>query len=173
MAASRSAPELVTGIIGAIVESSSHVIVGENTGTLVGSSTFNLLFVLAICCFFTKVGSTCLEQSDENRSFQGELSLSSWSLLRDISFYVLAIVLCMVIYLDETIVWWEAVILLDIYAWCSLHIVLIECYCCSYCVLMAFNAQLRQVLGERALCGSEPVTATVEQNHENGAVMVR
>ncbi|XP_061664310.1 sodium/potassium/calcium exchanger 2-like isoform X2 [Syngnathoides biaculeatus] len=104
MAAGGSAPELFTSIIGVFI---SHSNVG--IGTIVGSAVFNILFVIGMCAIFSKE----------------ILNLTWWPLFRDVSFYILDLVLLIVFFLDNIISVWESVTLLSGYA--------------AYVVFMKFN----------------------------------
>jgi K+-dependent Na+/Ca+ exchanger-like protein len=91
MAAGGSAPELFTSIIGVFLTKSD-----VGVGTIVGSAVFNVLFVIAACAFASaKV-----------------LSLTAWPLMRDTFFYSVALMLLVGFFSDETIMWWEALILI-------------------------------------------------------------
>ncbi|XP_072314570.1 sodium/potassium/calcium exchanger 2-like isoform X2 [Eucyclogobius newberryi] len=95
MAAGGSAPELFTSIIGVFI---SHSNVG--IGTIVGSAVFNILFVIGMCAIFSKE----------------ILNLTWWPLFRDVSFYILDLIMLIVFFLDNTIAIWESVLLLSAYA---------------------------------------------------------
>ncbi|XP_031424873.1 sodium/potassium/calcium exchanger 1-like isoform X2 [Clupea harengus] len=94
MAAGGSAPELFTSLIGVFI---SHSNVG--IGTIVGSAVFNILFVIGMCALFSRT----------------LLHLTWWPLFRDVSFYILSLLLLIVFFLDSTIHWWESAILLLAY----------------------------------------------------------
>ncbi|KAM9834103.1 sodium/potassium/calcium exchanger 2-like isoform X4 [Syngnathus typhle] len=104
MAAGGSAPELFTSIIGVFI---SHSNVG--IGTIVGSAVFNILFVIGMCAIFSKE----------------ILNLTWWPLFRDVSFYILDLILLIVFFLDNFISVWESVTLLSGYA--------------AYVIFMKFN----------------------------------
>ncbi|XP_077355720.1 sodium/potassium/calcium exchanger 2 isoform X3 [Festucalex cinctus] len=104
MAAGGSAPELFTSIIGVFI---SHSNVG--IGTIVGSAVFNILFVIGMCAIFSKE----------------ILNLTWWPLFRDVSFYILDLVLLIVFFLDNFISVWESITLLSGYA--------------AYVIFMKFN----------------------------------
>uniref|UniRef100_A0AAV2KQ39 Sodium/calcium exchanger membrane region domain-containing protein n=1 Tax=Knipowitschia caucasica TaxID=637954 RepID=A0AAV2KQ39_KNICA len=95
MAAGGSAPELFTSIIGVFI---SHSNVG--IGTIVGSAVFNILFVIGMCAIFSKE----------------ILNLTWWPLFRDVSFYILDLIMLIIFFLDNIIAVWESVILLSAYA---------------------------------------------------------
>nr|XP_046236593.1 sodium/potassium/calcium exchanger 2-like isoform X2 [Scatophagus argus] len=105
MAAGGSAPELFTSIIGVFI---SHSNVG--IGTIVGSAVFNILFVIGMCAIFSKE----------------ILNLTWWPLFRDVSFYILDLILLIIFFLDNFISVWESVVLLSGYA--------------AYVIFMKFNS---------------------------------
>uniref|UniRef100_A0A914WC14 Sodium/calcium exchanger membrane region domain-containing protein n=1 Tax=Plectus sambesii TaxID=2011161 RepID=A0A914WC14_9BILA len=94
MAAGGSAPEFFTSVIGVFIAQDNVGI-----GTIVGSATFNILCVLACCTLFSR----------------GVLHLTWWPLFRDVSFYILALALLVVFFLDEQIRWYEALVMFIIY----------------------------------------------------------
>nr|XP_043876871.1 sodium/potassium/calcium exchanger 2-like isoform X6 [Solea senegalensis] len=95
MAAGGSAPELFTSIIGVFI---SHSNVG--IGTIVGSAVFNILFVIGMCAIFSKE----------------ILNLTWWPLFRDVSFYILDLIMLIIFFLDNIISMWESIVLLSAYA---------------------------------------------------------
>lgn len=95
MAAGGSAPELFTSIIGVFIAFSDVGI-----GTIVGSAVFNILFVIGMCALFSKT----------------ILHLTWWPLFRDCTFYSISLVALILFFLDEKIEWYEAALLLLIYA---------------------------------------------------------
>uniref|UniRef100_M4A1Z2 Sodium/potassium/calcium exchanger 2-like n=1 Tax=Xiphophorus maculatus TaxID=8083 RepID=M4A1Z2_XIPMA len=105
MAAGGSAPELFTSIIGVFI---SHSNVG--IGTIVGSAVFNILFVIGMCAIFSKE----------------ILNLTWWPLFRDVSFYILDLIMLIIFFLDNIITIWESVTLLSAYA--------------AYVIFMKFNS---------------------------------
>ncbi|XP_070848771.1 sodium/potassium/calcium exchanger 2-like isoform X7 [Chaetodon trifascialis] len=107
MAAGGSAPELFTSIIGVFI---SHSNVG--IGTIVGSAVFNILFVIGMCAIFSKE----------------ILNLTWWPLFRDVSFYILDLILLIIFFLDNIISVWESVTLLSGYA--------------AYVIFMKFNGKV-------------------------------
>ncbi|XP_058025849.1 sodium/potassium/calcium exchanger 2 isoform X2 [Ahaetulla prasina] len=109
MAAGGSAPELFTSLIGIFI---SHSNVG--IGTIVGSAVFNILFVIGMCALFSKQ----------------ILHLTWWPLFRDVSFYILDLILLIIFFLDNFIRWWESLILLTAYI--------------SYVTFMKFNGQVEE-----------------------------
>ncbi|KAL4006552.1 F-box and leucine-rich repeat protein 3 [Sarotherodon galilaeus] len=107
MAAGGSAPELFTSIIGVFI---SHSNVG--IGTIVGSAVFNILFVIGMCAIFSKE----------------ILNLTWWPLFRDVSFYILDLILLIIFFLDNVISMWESITLLTGYA--------------AYVIFMKFNSNV-------------------------------
>jgi len=91
MAAGGSAPELFTSIIGVFIAVSDVGI-----GTIVGSAVFNVLFVIAACAFASATA----------------LKLTAWPLIRDTTFYSIALFVLVAFFTDDYIQWWEALILL-------------------------------------------------------------
>eukprot|EP00079_Xenopus_tropicalis_P039500 XP_017953271.1 PREDICTED: sodium/potassium/calcium exchanger 2 [Xenopus tropicalis] len=94
MAAGGSAPELFTSLIGVFI---SHSNVG--IGTIVGSAVFNILFVIGMCALFSKE----------------ILNLTWWPLFRDVSFYIVGLIMLITFFLDNFIQWWESLLLLVAY----------------------------------------------------------
>ncbi|XP_074480376.1 sodium/potassium/calcium exchanger 2 [Sebastes fasciatus] len=95
MAAGGSAPELFTSIIGVFI---AHSNVG--IGTIVGSAVFNILFVIGMCAIFSRE----------------ILNLTWWPLFRDVSFYILDLIMLIIFFLDNIISVWESITLLSAYA---------------------------------------------------------
>ncbi|XP_041822678.1 sodium/potassium/calcium exchanger 1-like isoform X2 [Chelmon rostratus] len=111
MAAGGSAPELFTSLIGVFI---SHSNVG--IGTIVGSAVFNILFVIGMCAIFSRE----------------MLHLTWWPLFRDVTFYILDLIMLIIFFLDNMILWWESILLLLGYI--------------SYVSFMKFNSQIEQVV---------------------------
>nr|ABK63243.1 NCKX2.2 [Morone saxatilis] len=111
MAAGGSAPELFTSVIGVFV---SHSNVG--IGTIVGSAVFNILFVIGMCALFSKE----------------VLNLTWWPLFRDVSFYIIGLLMLIYFFLDNEITLGESISLLC-------------CYTC-YVTFMKFNAKVELVI---------------------------
>ncbi|XP_029701720.1 sodium/potassium/calcium exchanger 1-like isoform X2 [Takifugu rubripes] len=111
MAAGGSAPELFTSLIGVFI---SHSNVG--IGTIVGSAVFNILFVIGMCAI----------------SSREVLHLTWWPLFRDVTFYIVGLIMLIVFFLDNVILWWESVLLVLAYV--------------SYVSFMKFNSQLEQAV---------------------------
>uniref|UniRef100_A0A672J643 Sodium/potassium/calcium exchanger 1 n=1 Tax=Salarias fasciatus TaxID=181472 RepID=A0A672J643_SALFA len=109
MAAGGSAPELFTSLIGVFI---AHSNVG--IGTIVGSAVFNILFVIGMCALFSRE----------------VLHLTWWPLFRDVSFYIFDLILLIIFFLDNVIMWWESMMLVGGYT--------------IYVVFMKFNAQLER-----------------------------
>lgn len=109
MAAGGSAPELFTSLIGVFI---AHSNVG--IGTIVGSAVFNILFVIGMCALFSRE----------------VLHLTWWPLFRDVSFYILDLILLIIFFLDNIIMWWESMVLVASYT--------------SYVIFMKFNVQIEQ-----------------------------
>ncbi|NXV49966.1 NCKX2 protein, partial [Uria aalge] len=109
MAAGGSAPELFTSLIGVFI---SHSNVG--IGTIVGSAVFNILFVIGMCALFSRE----------------ILNLTWWPLFRDVSFYIIDLILLIIFFLDNLIMWWESLTLLSAY------------FC--YVTFMKFNVQVEE-----------------------------
>ena len=106
MAAGGSAPELFTAVIGVFVAFSDVGI-----GTVVGSAVFNILFVIGMCALFSKT----------------VLHLTWWPLFRDCTFYSVSLITLILFFVDNFIMWWEALLLLFVYI--------------LYVIFMKFNAQ--------------------------------
>ncbi|XP_036743813.2 sodium/potassium/calcium exchanger 2 isoform X2 [Manis pentadactyla] len=109
MAAGGSAPELFTSLIGVFI---AHSNVG--IGTIVGSAVFNILFVIGMCALFSRE----------------ILNLTWWPLFRDVSFYIIDLIMLIIFFLDNVIVWWESLLLLTAYF--------------GYVVFMKFNVQVER-----------------------------
>ncbi|KAF7664522.1 hypothetical protein LDENG_00174500 [Lucifuga dentata] len=107
MAAGGSAPELFTSLIGVFI---AHSNVG--IGTIVGSAVFNILFVIGMCALFSRE----------------ILHLTWWPLFRDVSFYILDLILLIIFFLDNVIMWWESMMLVGCYT--------------LYVIFMKFNVQI-------------------------------
>ncbi|MED6279464.1 hypothetical protein CHARACLAT_001110 [Characodon lateralis] len=120
MAAGGSAPELFTSVIGVFI---SHSNVG--IGTIVGSAVFNILFVIGMCALFSKE----------------VLNLTWWPLFRDVSFYVIGLLLLIYFFLDNQITMSESMSLL-------------LCYSC-YVTFMKHNSKVENFI--KTLLGSNQV----------------
>lgn len=111
MAAGGSAPELFTSVIGVFI---SHSNVG--IGTIVGSAVFNILFVIGMCALFSRE----------------ILNLTWWPLFRDVSFYIMDLIMLIFFFLDNYITYLESMALLGGYI--------------SYVLFMKFNANVEVVI---------------------------
>ncbi|CAL1601752.1 unnamed protein product [Knipowitschia caucasica] len=111
MAAGGSAPELFTSVIGVFV---SHSNVG--IGTIVGSAVFNILFVIGMCALFSKE----------------VLNLTWWPLFRDVSFYIVGLLMLIYFFLDNQITVGESASLLLCYT--------------TYVTFMKFNAKVESFI---------------------------
>ncbi|XP_012576805.1 PREDICTED: sodium/potassium/calcium exchanger 2 isoform X2 [Condylura cristata] len=109
MAAGGSAPELFTSLIGVFI---AHSNVG--IGTIVGSAVFNILFVIGMCALFSRE----------------ILNLTWWPLFRDVSFYIIDLIMLIIFFLDNVIMWWESSLLLSAYF--------------AYVIFMKFNVQVER-----------------------------
>eukprot|EP00746_Dinoflagellata_sp_MGD_P146842 gnl/MRDRNA2_/MRDRNA2_79268_c0_seq1.p1 gnl/MRDRNA2_/MRDRNA2_79268_c0~~gnl/MRDRNA2_/MRDRNA2_79268_c0_seq1.p1 ORF type:complete len:484 (-),score=72.06 gnl/MRDRNA2_/MRDRNA2_79268_c0_seq1:244-1695(-) len=112
MAAGSSAPELFTSVV------ATFLIVNEGgVGAIIGSAIFNILVI---------VGATCI--------FAGQVLVIHWyPLARDCSFYMLSILELGLFIMDETVEWWEALIMFLSY--------------CVYCVYMKYNQRIAELIG--------------------------
>uniref|UniRef100_K7FZX4 Sodium/potassium/calcium exchanger 1 n=1 Tax=Pelodiscus sinensis TaxID=13735 RepID=K7FZX4_PELSI len=131
MAAGGSAPELFTSLIGVFI---SHSNVG--IGTIVGSAVFNILFVIGTCALFSRE----------------ILHLTWWPLFRDVSFYILDLLMLILFFLDSFIVWWESLLLLSAYA--------------LYVFTMKWNIHLEQWVKEQVNKMRSTVKATASEDTE-------
>ncbi|XP_070763107.1 sodium/potassium/calcium exchanger 1-like [Enoplosus armatus] len=109
MAAGRSVPKLFALVTGVFIAHSNMGI-----GTIVGSAVFNILFVIGMCALFARE----------------VLHLTWWPLFRDVSFYILDLILLIIFFLDNVIMWWESMMLMTSYT--------------LYVIFMKFNAQIEQ-----------------------------
>ena len=118
MAAGGSAPELFTSLIGTFRESEIGF------GTIVGSATFNILFVIGMCSLMAKE----------------VLTLTWWPLFRDSFYYTIGLVVLAVfsgIHTPNIIEMWEAIVLFIMYI--------------GYILLMWQNANLYKLLTGKVL----------------------
>ncbi|XP_033109690.1 sodium/potassium/calcium exchanger 3-like isoform X2 [Anneissia japonica] len=110
MAAGSSAPELFTSIISVFITG------GEiGIGTILGSAVFNLLFIIGICGLLAGM----------------VIRLLFWPMFRDSLCYIISIVALVIVISDETIQWYESLILLILYV--------------GYILLMYFNESLKNI----------------------------
>lgn len=124
MAAGGSAPELFISIIGVFITQSDVGI-----GTIVGSAVFNVLFVIAACAFASATA----------------LQLTAWPLLRDTGFYSVALGLLVAFFLDDTIMWWEALIL---FLWYGVYVTFMTFNSAAEAKVTSWMPSLARVGGE-------------------------
>ncbi|KAG7357370.1 CaCA family Na+/Ca+ antiporter [Nitzschia inconspicua] len=135
MAAGGSAPELFTSLIGTFRESEIGF------GTIVGSATFNILFVIGMCSLLAKE----------------VLTLTWWPLFRDSSYYTVGLVVLAIfsgVVTPNEIYLWEAIVLFALYI--------------GYILIMWQNANLYKALTGKVLeypdDDSDNSTGPEEQN---------
>ncbi|KAK7152074.1 hypothetical protein R3I94_008419 [Phoxinus phoxinus] len=135
MAAGGSAPELFTSLIGVFI---SHSNVG--IGTIVGSAVFNILFVIGMCALFSRE----------------MLHLTWWPLFRDVSFYIIDLIMLIIFFLDNTIMWWESMMLVSGYA--------------LYVTFMKYNVQIERAFKYQLMKHKNivKVIAVEEPEKDNG-----
>lgn len=126
MAAGGSAPELATSVMGLFVSQSDI-----GFGTIVGSAVFNVLFVIACCAFVAP-----------------NLKLTWWPLARDCAYYCFAMSILVFVISDLKVEWYEAVILLLLYA--------------VYVIVMYFNERLEVWVLSRVKAGEVASNALVK-----------
>ncbi|XP_022255030.1 sodium/potassium/calcium exchanger 4-like, partial [Limulus polyphemus] len=126
MAAGSSAPELFTAVLGVFVAKGD-----VGTATIVGSAVFNVLFVIGICGIFA--GRVII--------------LNWWPLFRDSSYYALTVVVLIIIIYDNTVSWYESLIMLIFYV--------------IYILLLKFNTELRQLVSSKVSFLQEDQTAAI------------
>ncbi|KAM4770897.1 sodium/potassium/calcium exchanger 3 [Rhinophrynus dorsalis] len=114
MAAGSSAPELFTSVIGVFITKGD-----VGVGTIVGSAVFNILCIIGVCGLFA--GQVVV--------------LSAWCLLRDATYYTFSVVALIVFIYDETVSWWESLILVLMYA--------------VYILIMKYNSSIHQLFEKR------------------------
>uniref|UniRef100_UPI0037E96F8C sodium/potassium/calcium exchanger 1-like n=1 Tax=Semicossyphus pulcher TaxID=241346 RepID=UPI0037E96F8C len=131
MAAGGSAPELFTSLIGVFI---AHSNVG--IGTIVGSAVFNILFVIGMCALFSRE----------------VLHLTWWPLFRDVSFYILDLILLIMFFLDNVIMWWESMMLVTSYT--------------LYVIFMKFNVQIERAFKTQLLKHKNIVKIIAEDEPE-------
>lgn len=137
MAAGGSAPELFTSIIGVFI---SHSNVG--IGTIVGSAVFNILFVIGMCAIFSKE----------------ILNLTWWPLFRDVSFYILDLIMLIIFFLDNIITVWESITLLSAYA--------------TYVIFMKFNGKVEGFV-KNCMHKNQVVEVEVQPKVSRGFCLIR
>ncbi|KAM7003496.1 sodium/potassium/calcium exchanger 1-like [Tautogolabrus adspersus] len=109
MAAGSSAPKFFAIILGVFL---THNNVG--LGNIVCSAAFNILLVTGMCALFSREA----------------LHLTWWPLFRDVSFYIFDIILLIIFFLDNVIMWWESMMLVTSYS--------------LYVIFMKFNVQIER-----------------------------
>ncbi|KAM9315270.1 sodium/potassium/calcium exchanger 2-like [Pholidichthys leucotaenia] len=132
MAAGGSAPELFTSVIGVFI---SHSNVG--IGTIVGSAVFNILFVIGMCALFSKE----------------VLNLTWWPLFRDVSFYIMGLLMLIYFFLDNQITVLESISLLMFYT--------------CYVTFMKFNAKFEFII--KGMLGSNQIDELENASKVNAA----
>lgn len=123
MAAGSSAPELFASIVSIANPNAAEEL---GVGTIVGSAVFNILMI---------IGATGV--------FAGQILHLDWRpLLRDATFYLLAVLSVIFAFLDDKVYWFEGLGFVVAY--------------CGYILTMAYNRQLFKVLDGAAamLCGA-------------------
>ncbi|KAM8862116.1 sodium/potassium/calcium exchanger 2-like [Synchiropus picturatus] len=111
MAAGRSAPKLFTSLIAVFIDEGVM-----DFGKVVGSSVYNMLFVVGVCGLLS----------------HNPPRLARWPMMRDMTFFTLNLILLLLFFLDNVIVWWESLLLVLSYI--------------SYLVSMKFNSRIEQAL---------------------------
>ncbi|KAM4695507.1 sodium/potassium/calcium exchanger 3 [Discoglossus pictus] len=142
MAAGSSAPELFTSVIGVFITKGD-----VGVGTIVGSAVFNILCIIGVCGLFA--GQVVV--------------LSSWCLLRDATYYTLSVIALIVFIYDETVSWWESLILVTMYA--------------VYILIMKYNSNIHQLFEKRKKSGANltnglPNNAELDDNINCDATVV-
>merc|ERR1740129_2168644 len=94
MAAGGSAPEFFTSLIGALLVESDI-----GTGTIIGSAVFNVLFVIGACALIAPK----------------PLHLTWFPLARDSMFYAIDLLIVTIVFFDEQVKWYEAMLLFVMY----------------------------------------------------------
>uniref|UniRef100_A0AAV2L0M7 Sodium/potassium/calcium exchanger 1 n=1 Tax=Knipowitschia caucasica TaxID=637954 RepID=A0AAV2L0M7_KNICA len=107
--------------------------------SIVGSAVFNILFVIGMCALFSRE----------------MLHLTWWPLFRDVSFYILDLVMLIVFFLDNVIVWWESLMLVGGYT--------------LYVVFMKYNVQIERFVKTLLLKHRSTVIAMNEHRKETAA----
>lgn len=111
-----SAPELMTSLIGLFIFESD-----VGVGTIVGSASFNILFVISLCCFFA------------TKRWNGKLDLAPYPVLRDSIFYAVCLAAMTAFLFDSRIELYEAIVQLALYV--------------MYIVIMAYDKAIRAFFG--------------------------
>ena len=110
MAIGSSSPELFTSLIGVFVAKDD-----VGLGAIVGSAVFNILLVIGCCILVAPPGS---------------MNLQVYSVIRDSSYYVLALIPLEVVCWDQHVSWYDAVILVILY--------------CGFILVMYLNGKLER-----------------------------
>lgn len=121
MAVGVSAPGLVTSFTSVFAVSFYN-----DDRLVIGAATFKILFVIGLCSLLSKT----------------VLRLTWWPLFRDCIFYSISIIALVLIFLDDRVFWWEAGLLLCIYA--------------VYVTFMRWNEDVEKAV-KRRFCGSSNV----------------
>lgn len=125
MAAGSSAPELATVVISTLIEPGD-----EGLGDVVGAAVFNSM---------TIVGASAI--------FAGQvLAIKPFPFTRDITFYLLSILLLAIFVSDGQIDWWEGLLLLSGYA--------------AYITFMVYNTKIAMAMQAYGNSDKEPSTAS-------------
>jgi sodium/potassium/calcium exchanger 2 len=132
MAAGGSAPEFFTSLIGTCVGKKSDI----GTGTIIGSAVFNVLFVIGACAI----------------AAPEPLKLTWFPLARDSCFYAVDLIVVTVVFLDEKVMWWEAMILFFLYL--------------SYITFMRYNERIEAWAKGESL-EDEPEDCTADSRTED------
>lgn len=90
VAAACSTPRFFAFFIGAFLSETNPGI-----DSIMDSAVFNILFVIGMCALFSKE----------------MLHLTWWPLFRDVFFYILDLVMLIIFFLDNVLVWWESLML--------------------------------------------------------------
>jgi len=141
MAAGGSAPEFFTSLIGAVVVESDI-----GTGTIIGSAVFNVLFVIGACALVAPE----------------PLQLTWFPLARDSCFYLVDLFVVTYAFIDEEVIWQEALVLFVLYV--------------LYATFMKFSERVQDWTRSSAKVGAapkeeadEPRWADSRENMEDGA----
>ncbi|XP_075898899.1 sodium/potassium/calcium exchanger 2-like isoform X3 [Nelusetta ayraudi] len=114
MAVGRTVPRHLSLLIGAFLGPSN-----VGFGSIVGAAVYKILFVIGVSALFSR----------------RVLHLTKWPFFRDVSFYLLSLVLLIIFFLDNIITWWESMMLVTVYI--------------LYVIFLKFNVQVEQALKTR------------------------
>lgn len=114
MAVGRTVPRQFSLLIGAFFGPTN-----VGFGSIVGAAVFKTMFVIGISTLFSRK----------------VLQLTKWPFFRDVSFYLLSLVLLILVFLDNLITWWESLMLLTVYIF--------------YVTFLKFNSQVKQAFKTR------------------------